>query len=97
MGMMQECVIAVALEKSDGALSGVFCVKQATPTLVGSHASHARESYRLKPVLDCLHRELAAKAPTGARIKVLTERTAELEWLFELTDNLKSGADDLER
>jgi diguanylate cyclase (GGDEF)-like protein len=97
LGLVTECVIAVALEKSNGDLLGVFCVKQASSAVTPPHEAHARNvAARLKPVLDCLHRELLAAAPSQARVKALTERTTELEWLFELTGHLKSGVDDRE-
>jgi diguanylate cyclase (GGDEF)-like protein len=40
---------------------------------------------RLKPALDCLHRELATRRARNARSTALAERTAELEWLFEFS------------
>ena len=94
-GTHSESVVAIALEKSDGALLGVFCVQQAAPPAGVPHAQHARDTAtRLKPVLDCLHRELAAATPARTRMQVLTERTAELEWLFNITGKLKSVTDD---
>ncbi|HEY6923234.1 MAG TPA: GGDEF domain-containing protein, partial [Steroidobacteraceae bacterium] len=97
LGMVGEGVTAVALEKSEGSLLGVFCVKQATPIMESSPQAHARNvAARLKPVLDCLHRELSAAGPSRARLQAATERTTELEWLFELTGSLKSGVDERE-
>ena len=62
------CIVALALEKSAGTLFGVFCVQQAVPLGQETPAQHARDtSNRLKPVLDCLHRELANLAPPAAR------------------------------
>src|SRR6185503_10471538 len=44
---------------------------------------------RLKPALDCLHRELATRRVRNARSNALAERTAELEWLFEFSTESK--------
>ena len=97
LGMVSECVIAIALEKSDGALLGVFCVNQAAPAMQSPPQLHARNvAARLKPVLDCLYRELSAATPSRAKVQTLTERTLELEWLFDLTGNLKGNADERE-
>jgi len=89
------CVVAVALEKTDGTLLGVFCVQQAAMPGETTPAQHARDTAsRLKPVLDCLHRELINLTPPAARLQALTERTAELEWLFNITGNLRGTTDD---
>ena len=86
---------AIPLEHSDATLLGVFCVRQALSERPANAARHATEiAQRLKPLLDCVHRELAAAVPTPARIETLTERTAELEWLFSIISGLKSASDD---
>jgi hypothetical protein len=88
-------VTVIPLEQTDGTLRGVFCIQQAEPgvprTPTRTPEALAR---RLKPVLDCLHRELAAARREPARAQVLTERTAELEWLFSITGKLKGAADE---
>jgi diguanylate cyclase (GGDEF)-like protein len=86
---------AIPLEESDGTFLGVFCIRQrrsAAPTQPGQHA--AELAHRLKPLLDCVHRDLAASRPVHDRVRVLTERTAELEWLFNITSRLKGAGDD---
>jgi diguanylate cyclase (GGDEF)-like protein len=86
---------AIPLQQSDGVLLGAFCVLQELPQSPAMPARHAAEAARtLKPVLDCAHRELAAEVPVRARLRALTERTAELEWLFQVTGKLKSANDD---
>ncbi len=86
---------AIPLEHSDTTLLGVFCVRQALPERPAHAARHAADlARRLKPLLDCVHRELATAVPTPARIETLTERTAELEWLFSIISGLKSSSDD---
>ena len=86
---------AIALEQTDSTLLGAFCVQQSMPYLPSPPARHATEiARRLKPLLDCVYRDLAAAAPARERIQTLTERTAELEWLFKVTSNLKSTGDD---
>jgi diguanylate cyclase (GGDEF)-like protein len=49
---------------------------------------------RLKPLLECVRRELAGAQPVNQRIHTLTERSSELEWLFQLTSSLKGASDD---
>ena len=86
---------ALPLEQTDGALLGVFCVCQSLsqpPTQPHRHAQDV--AHRLKPLLDCIHRELAAAVPVASKVQALTERTAELEWLFKVTGNLKGAADE---
>lgn len=87
--------IGIPLEQSDGALLGVFCVSRqaATPPAQPSRLA-ADIALRLKPLLDCIHRDLAAAIPASARVQTLTERSAELEWLFKVTTSLKGGVDD---
>ena len=87
--------IAVPLEQTDGTQLGVFAVSQrlskppAQPARLGSALA-----LRLKPLLDCIHRDLAASIPARSREQTLTERSAELEWLFKVTSNLKGAVDD---
>jgi diguanylate cyclase (GGDEF)-like protein len=86
---------AVPLEESDGMLLGVFCVSQhqsTPPTQPSLYASQLAN--RLKPLLDCVYRDLIAARPTQERVQLLTERTAELEWLFKVTATLKGAVDD---
>ena len=88
-------VTVIPLEQTDGTLLGVFCVRQAEPGVPRTPARTAAAlARRLKPVLDCLHRELAAARREPAKAQVLTERTAELEWLFSITGKLKGAADE---
>jgi diguanylate cyclase (GGDEF)-like protein len=86
---------AIPLEQSDGSLLGVFCVRQSLANPPAQPARHAGDvAQQLKPLLDCVHRELAAAIPARSRVQALTERTAELEWLFKVTGNLKGSLDD---
>ena len=88
-------VTAIPLKQADGTLLGVFCVQQAEPGVARTPTRTAEAlARRLKPVLDCLHRELAAASRKPAKVQVLTERTAELEWLFSITGKLKGAADE---
>jgi diguanylate cyclase (GGDEF)-like protein len=86
---------AIPLLQSEGSLLGVFCVSQevSTPPTQPSRFA-ANLAVRLKPLLDCIHRDLAAAIPARARAQTLTERSAELEWLFKVTSNLKGSVDD---
>lgn len=86
---------ALPLESSAHELLGVFCVRQPALKAAAPDARHgAALAQRLKPVLDCLHRELAANRPDRSKIQALTERTAELEWLFKVTSDLRGSADE---
>jgi diguanylate cyclase (GGDEF)-like protein len=80
-------VTAIPIEHADGSLLGVFCLKRP-----GAHTTDSAR--RLKPLLECVRRELAASQPESQRINDLTERSAELEWLFKLTSSLKGATDD---
>lgn len=84
---------AIPIEQSDGTLLGIFAVSQdhagARPA-----APPAELARRLKPLIDCVHRDLAAARPAKTKVRALTERTAELEWLFRITNDLREGVDD---
>jgi diguanylate cyclase (GGDEF)-like protein len=86
---------AIPIEQTDGTLLGVFCVFQtlASPPTQPSRFASAL-GVRLKPLLDCMHRDFAAAIPTRTKVQMLTERTAELEWLFQVTSHLKGAVDD---
>jgi diguanylate cyclase (GGDEF)-like protein len=86
---------AMPIQQSDGTLLGVFGTVQrlaAAPTQPSRYADALAQ--RLKPLLDCVYRDLVAAIPARVKIKDLTERTAELEWLFQITNNLKGAVDD---
>jgi hypothetical protein len=86
---------AIPLEQSDGSFLVAFCVRQSLANPPAQPARHAADvAQKLKPLLDCVHRELAAASPVRSRVQALTERTAELEWLFKVTGNLKGSLDD---
>jgi diguanylate cyclase (GGDEF)-like protein len=90
-----EWLTAIPLEQADGALLGVFCIQEARKQPPARPAQYAGEMQRtLKPLLDCIHREMAAVLPAKSRIQTLTERTTELEWLFRVTTNLKGSVDE---
>jgi diguanylate cyclase (GGDEF)-like protein len=86
---------AIPLQQSDGSLLGVFCVRQRiakAPAKVAHHASSV--AAQLKPLLDCVHRDLAAAHPRNSKEQILSEQTAELEWLFQITNTLHGPKDD---
>ncbi len=86
---------AIPLEQTDGALLGVFCIQQDRKEPPARPSQHGVELQRaLKPLLDCVHREMAGTLPVKSRIQTLTERTAELEWLFKVTSKLKGSTDE---
>ncbi|HEV2287067.1 MAG TPA: GGDEF domain-containing protein, partial [Steroidobacteraceae bacterium] len=90
------CATAIPLERTDGTLLGVLCIVEPAASAAAGSPRNARSiTQKLKPVLDSLHRELAAVTPERTRKQqVLTERTAELEWLFKVTANLHGATDD---
>lgn len=91
----QQWWTGIPLEQSDGTLLGVFCVCQRTTSAPTQPSRFAADlALRLKPLLDCIHRELAAAVPANTKVQALTEHSAELEWLFKVTSNLKGGVDD---
>ena len=86
---------AIPLQQSDGSLLGVFCVRQRidkAPAKIAIHASSV--AAQLKPLLDCVHRDLAASQPKNSKERLLCEQTAELEWLFQITNTLHGPKDD---
>jgi diguanylate cyclase (GGDEF)-like protein len=46
---------------------------------------------RLKPALDCLHRELVSAARAKSKVATLSQRTQDLEWLFDVAARLNSA------
>ena len=88
-------VTALPLTTSDQELLGVLCVEQAAQASGSPGPRYAPSlAQKLKPVLDCLYRELAASRPEDRKLQTLTERTAELEWLFKVTSELRGSPDE---
>jgi diguanylate cyclase (GGDEF)-like protein len=86
---------AIPLTQTDGSILGVFCVSQQIGEPPPQPLRFAADlASRLKPLLDCIHRDLANAIPARTRIEALTERSAELEWLFEVTNTLGGAVDD---
>ncbi len=84
--------LAVPIEKSDGRLLGVFGA--ALPGAESSLHPSGAVAKQLKPLLDCIRRDLEVNQPNNAKVRTLIERAAELEWLFELSSGPKSGGED---
>lgn len=88
-------VSALPVSTTDGELLGVLCIEQPAEAACVPPKQHAsRLALRLTPVLDSLHRELAGRQPRSKKIQTLLERTAELEWLFNVTGELRGGSDE---
>jgi diguanylate cyclase (GGDEF)-like protein len=86
---------AIPLEQLDGALLGVFCILESSRENPPEPSKYAITMGRtLKPLLDCVHREMVATLPAKSRVQTLTERTTELEWLFRVTSHLKGSLDE---
>ncbi len=77
---------AIPVERSDGSLLGVFCARLTRDAAAKKPRRAAEVARILKPLLDCVHRDLAAAVPESEVVQNLTERTAELEWLFRVTN-----------
>ncbi len=88
-------VTALPVGTTDGELLGVLCVAQPPATDHPPVQRHAAQlALKLKPVLDSLHRELSDRQPRSKKVQTLLERTAELEWLFSVTDEARGGSDE---
>lgn len=86
---------AAPILRGDGSLLGVFCISQRIGRPPEKPDLYAQElAQRLKPLLDCIRRELSLSAPVQETLADLTERTTELEWLFKVTSDLKGAVDD---
>ena len=85
-----ELTVAIPMLRSSGKLLAVVCAQfpPGQAEALGDHPA-ATVAARLKPALDCLHRELASRRARNARSSALAERTAELEWLFEFSTDSK--------
>jgi len=87
--------VAIPIQESDGALLGVFCVTQRPASPPAQPARFASAlALRLKPLVDCVYRDLAAAVPARSKVQSLSERTQELEWLFQISSSLKGAVDD---
>jgi hypothetical protein len=72
-------VTIIPLAQTDGALLGFFCVQQQSAKFGKSARQYAASAARtLRPVLDCLHRELAAAWSLNAKVRLLIEVLREL-------------------
>lgn len=81
--------------ESGGGLLGVFGVLQPSIRSAPPPEGFAGRLFRtLSPLLECLSRELQGRRPDGDNTRVLAERAAELEWLLDVTGNLRGATDD---
>lgn len=82
-------VVALAIPSTQGKLLGALCVQLSRRDL--SRDTTDEIAKRLRPLVAILHRELNADSTRRSKQRTLTERTEELEWLFEVTQRV-SGA-----
>ena len=82
--------------ESGGALLGVLGVLQPSIRSAAPPEGFAGRLFKtLKPLLECLRRELQRRRPDGEeRARSLAERAAELEWLLHVTGDLRGAADE---
>lgn len=87
-----EFEIAMALVDSTAKLIAVvgIAVPEAQARSLGPEPGRMLRQ-RLKPALDCLHRELASAERAKTKVATLSQRTRDLEWLFEVAAKLKSA------
>jgi len=77
---------AIPLSLADGTLLGTFCINQVSTLIPSEGPSGAIAlTRRLKPLLDCIQRDLRTANSAGRQVKQLTEHSADLEWLFKVT------------
>jgi diguanylate cyclase (GGDEF)-like protein len=89
------CVTALRIQQADGRQLGALFVQQASLQPPADPRRYAQQVMSaLKPLLDCIHRDLAAAYPPKSRLRTMTERSSELEWLFKLTNSLREASDD---
>ncbi len=88
-----EFEVALALVDSTQKLIAVVGVglSQSLAKSLGANPGKALRQ-RLRPVLDCLHRELASAARAKSKVATLSERTRDLEWLFQISGELAGAA-----
>ncbi len=83
------------LQSPAGAPLGVLCLERPVREQRAPPAEFAAGIGNvLAPLLECLSRELATRKPTRAGVRALSERTAELEWLFKITSALRGPPED---
>jgi diguanylate cyclase (GGDEF)-like protein len=86
---------ALPMMAPEGRMLGVWLVQQSLPSAPPQPSRHALLlANTLKPLLDCVARDLTVAFPEEPQLRTLTERSAELEWLFKLTSSLRESADD---
>jgi diguanylate cyclase (GGDEF)-like protein len=85
-------VVAVPVQSTDGKLLGAFCVQLGLRE--GASESAEKVAVRLKPLIASLHRELNTRTARSPKEQTLTERTEELEWLFEVVQRVNGAPDE---
>lgn len=94
-GRRQETQFYAAFSLLDGKRAvGALCLR--VPFDAGRSDTEVLAGMRvtLRPVIDLATQQLKGVAKRTRRTDVLTERTEELEWLFAVTANLRSGSSD---
>ena len=87
--------VAFPLVDSSGKLLAAVCIDLAplAQLELGARIAEAAAS-RLRPALDCLHRELSSLPPPATTDDEAADRTADLEWLFHVAEGLqRSGGE----
>jgi diguanylate cyclase (GGDEF)-like protein len=82
---------ALPLTDSTGCLIAALCLAVKVDAPADAHAGKALRA-RLKPALDCLHREVAAAERATSKVADLTDRTQDLEWLFDIAGDLGAAS-----
>jgi diguanylate cyclase (GGDEF)-like protein len=87
-------VFALPVTSADGKLLGYLLVQEDAHPLGDSGERIQALGTALSPLVTCLVPVLQAKSPARRRVETLTERSEELEWLFQLAGRIKSGEGD---
>ncbi|HEY2685168.1 MAG TPA: bifunctional diguanylate cyclase/phosphodiesterase [Steroidobacteraceae bacterium] len=87
-------LFALPVASADGAILGYLLVQEDAHPLGDTDERIESLSNALAPLLTCLVPVLQPKLPARRRVETLTERSAELEWLFQLAGRIKSGEGD---
>ncbi len=87
--------LALPLQRSSGRMLAVVCAQflDDGTSQLGKHPA-ARLVRRLRPALSIMRRELANRKTRAARATTMAERTAELEWLFEFSTEVRTPGDE---
>jgi len=90
-----QSLIALPMLRGNGSLMATLCVQLPSICAIKLEPHPATGALQvLRPALDCLHRELSVADVEASRVQDAVEQTQELEWLFDLSNTLRSASGD---